>query len=91
MVRERDIEALFTRLGTECGALVLKLTSPGNNGVPDRLVVRPGGIVEFVELKRPGARPRKLQEAIHAKLREHGVAVYTLDSREAVRDWWDVR
>lgn len=91
MVRERDIEALFTRLGTARGALVLKLTSPGNNGVPDRLVVRPGGAIEFVELKRPGEKPRKLQDAIHAKLRERGASVYTLDSREAVRNWWDVR
>lgn len=91
MVRERDIEAAFARMGRERGALVLKFTSPGTAGVPDRIVVRPGGIVEFVELKAPGERPRPLQEAVARKLRERGVPVDVVDSKEAAARWWAER
>lgn len=43
------------------GCMVLKFTSPGNAGVPDRLVLVPGGIVWFVELKRDNGKLRPLQ------------------------------
>lgn len=48
---ERDIERYLTtrvrRIGGEC----FKFTSPGRVGVPDRIVLLPGGEVYWVELK----------------------------------------
>lgn len=44
------------------GCLVLKFVSPGNSGVPDRLVFIPGGKLVLVELKRPGGKLRPLQK-----------------------------
>ena len=43
---KREIEAL--------GGLCLKLQSPGMTGIPDRLVLLPGGKIWFVEVKKPG-------------------------------------
>ena len=86
---ERDVEQRFTREVKRriTGALCWKLVSPGNAGVPDRLVLLPGGRVVFVELKRPGEKPRPLQVATHSKLRRLGFRVYgCVDSVERVED-----
>lgn len=60
---ERELEARFTRRVKSAGGLALKWSSPGNSGVPDRIVLLPGGRVVFVELKRPkGGRRSALQK-----------------------------
>lgn len=50
--------------------------SPGNDGVPDRLVCLPGGRVAFVELKTPGKKPTALQRLRHRELRKMGFVVF---------------
>jgi hypothetical protein len=59
---ERDVERRFVRGMRDLGALTLKIRAAP--GWPDRLVVLPGGLVVWIELKRPGARPRPLQEYV---------------------------
>jgi len=59
----------------------------GENGVPDRLVLLPGGKAIFVELKRPGEKPRKLQLLNHKRLRTLGFDVRVIDSIDGVRDF----
>ena len=55
-MREREIEE-YLRLGVKrLGGIAFKFTSPGNAGVPDRIVIVPGGDVYFVELKAEGKR-----------------------------------
>ena len=52
-VLEKDIEkSLISRTKQRHGK-AYKWVSPGNSGVPDRIVVLPGGKVGFCELKRP--------------------------------------
>lgn len=46
------------------GGIALKLVSPGFDGMPDRLVLLPGGKIGFVEVKVPGKEPRPLQVSI---------------------------
>jgi hypothetical protein len=41
--------------------LLIKLAH-GTVGIPDRLLLRPGGAAAFVEFKRPGERPTKIQK-----------------------------
>ena len=53
-MRESSIEHRFVKRVKKAGGLCWKLTSPGTSGVPDRLVILPGGRVSFVELKRGG-------------------------------------
>jgi hypothetical protein len=50
---EKEIEAKLVNLVACYGGLCLKWVCPGWAGVPDRIVLLPGGRAVFVELKRP--------------------------------------
>lgn len=83
-MRERDIEAHLRDEVKRIGGVAYKFVSPGNDGVPDRLVCLPGGKAVFVELKAPGKRPTPLQERQIERLDLLGFTTFILDSREAV-------
>ena len=68
------------------GGLCLKFVSPGWEGAPDRLILFPEGRIFFVEVKRPGEKPRPLQLKRHEELRKLGFSVYVIDGKEQVRD-----
>lgn len=55
-MRESDIERRLVQGVKKLGGRAYKFVSPGNVGVPDRLVVLPGGVVLFVEVKAPDGR-----------------------------------
>lgn len=78
-MREKNVESAFIDAVKEQGGLALKLVSPGFNGMPDRLVIFPGGIIAFVEVKAPGKKPRALQLSRHRLLKQFGFRVYNLD------------
>lgn len=58
------------------GGLCLKWESPGYTGVPDRMILLPGGRIAFVELKAPGKKERPRQRVVHEVLRGLGFTVY---------------
>ena len=60
-MREKTIEAKLVKNVRSMGGLALKFSSPGVDGVPDRLVLLPGGRIAFIELKAPGETLRSLQ------------------------------
>ena len=60
------------------------IVSPGNDGVPDRLVVMPGGHIGFVEVKAPGKKPTPLQHVRMRELLSLGCGVWVLDSLEGI-------
>lgn len=67
------------------GARCLKFESPGFTGVPDRMILLPGGNLIFVEMKQPGKKERKRQEYVHGVLRGLGFEVIpTVDSMERI-------
>ena len=68
----------------EAGDFASKFISPGFDGMPDRIVLLPGGRMGFVEVKAPGKVPRPLQEARHRMLRLLGFKVYVLDRAERI-------
>ena len=51
--REREIEAKLVEIVAKYGGNCLKWVCPGWTGVPDRIILLPGGGVLFVETKRP--------------------------------------
>lgn len=83
-MRERDVESYLRDRVKTVGGKAYKWTSPGNSGVPDRIVILPGGAITFVELKAPGGRPTKLQLVQHKHLRDLGCDVRIIDSKEKV-------
>lgn len=82
---ESDVEhRLRVRVEKEMGGRCWKWVSPGRAGVPDRIVLLPHGLVYFIELKKPGEQPRKLQKIVHKMMAVLDHHVVVLDSIEAV-------
>lgn len=53
MVSEKSIEQKLRTETKKMGGWAVKFSSPGLDGMPDRLVLFPGGKLGFVELKAP--------------------------------------
>lgn len=84
-MRESEIERYLKKQVETNGGKCWKWVSPGRRGVPDRIVIMPGGVVAFVELKAPGKKERPDQEHVQKILRDLGCHVYSaVDSREKV-------
>ena len=82
---ESQVEQYLVRSLSSIQGLAWKFTSPGKAGVPDRLVLFKGHAF-FVELKRPGGKPRALQKAIVKQIRHAGIKVYCISKKEQVDD-----
>jgi len=81
-VREVTLERRLRSEIQRRGGQARKFVSPGWAGAPDRLVLMPGGRAWFVEVKRPGARPRPLQEYRAKELEALGFQVRVVSSVE---------
>lgn len=83
-MRETKIEKRLVceveRIGGKCP----KWVSPGNRGVPDRIVILPSGVIAFAETKAPGKPLEPLQARWARILRNLGFPVYKLDSYEDI-------
>lgn len=82
-MRESELEKKFKEMAAQAGGKAYKFVSPGNDGVPDRLVILPGGKIGFVELKQEGGKPRKLQQFRMKELESLGCFVTVADSIES--------
>ena len=58
------------------GGTAYKFVSPGNTGVPDRIVCLPGGTAIFIELKSEGKHSTPNQKRQQQKLLALGFDVY---------------
>lgn len=85
--RERDVEAWLRKQVEKLGGKAMKFVSPGNNGVPDRIAILPGGQVWFIELKKKGEEPTELQKWQHKQLRKLGCNVAVVAGREQAEAW----
>lgn len=86
-MREKDIETYLRDKVRRVGGFAYKFESPGNMGVPDRLVILPGGRIIFVELKAPGRKPRQTQVRQMQRLGFLGCDVRVIDSKEKVDEF----
>ena len=80
---EGEIERYLRLQAESYGYLCMKFVSPGNNGVPDRIVIGHNETF-FVETKAPGETTRRLQDSVIADIRAHGAKVYILDTKEKI-------
>ena len=69
------------------GGKALKFTPQGYAGMPDRIILIPGGKTVFVELKAPGKKPRPLQVKRARELHTLGFRVYLIDSIESINSF----
>lgn len=83
-MRESALERKLVREVKQIGGLAPKWTSPGNRGVPDRLIILPGGRTVYVEMKAPGKPLEPLQEKWARTLRKLGHEVYKIDSLDDI-------
>ena len=77
---EKVLEAGFRKEIEALGGMALKLSSQLHRGLPDRLVLMPGGLAFFAEIKTTGKKPTGLQKHCHDQLRDLGFEVYVIDS-----------
>ena len=82
---EKELESKLVKAVKAMGGICPKLTSPGMHGMPDRLVLLPNGKIAFVEVKRHGKLPTKLQQVQHGKLKTLGFKVYVLDQPSQIQ------
>lgn len=78
-MREVEIERRLVSETKRRGGLCLKWVCPGFDGVPDRIILMPGGKIGFAELKAPGKRPRPLQASKHRLFLKLGFPVHVID------------
>ena len=83
-MRESAIEARLVKLVRERGGLCFKFVSPGNPGVPDRIVVTPNGRTVFVELKTEIGRLSVLQKWQRSELQKRNADVRVLKGLEQI-------
>ena len=83
-MRESVIEKKLRTEAKKHNGIAAKFVSPGLSGVPDRLLLLPGGKCTFVELKSPGKRLRPLQEKRKRQLESLGFQVYCIDDIEQI-------
>ena len=83
-MREKEIEKKLAMEVKKLGGLAVKFVSPGFDGMPDRILLMPGGKMAFVEVKAPGKRSRPLQMARHKLLRGLGFSVFILDDESQI-------
>ncbi len=77
---EKQIEVKVCDYAKSKGVLVYKFTSPARAAVPDRMFVRPDGVIFFIEFKRGGQKPTEAQEREHHRLLGHKVNVFIVDN-----------
>ena len=86
-MRESEIESILVSEIRREGGKAYKWVSPGNSGVPDRIIIMPGGRISFVELKTEVGRPTGLQWAQIRRLSQMGCDVEVVAGLRGVYDW----
>ena len=78
---EKDIERWLGNQLKKLGCIYMKFVSPGNDGVPDRIVILPGGSVIFIELKSTQGKLMANQRVQISRLRKQGALVFVLTGK----------
>ena len=88
-MREQEIEQKLRQAVKEMGGRAYKFVSPGNVGVPDRIVIMPGGRIYFVELKTANGRLTPIQQSQLVYLKNLGQDVRVLYGLSDVESFID--
>lgn len=83
-MREHDVEQKLVHAVKSHKGFAPKLSCPGMDGMPDRLILLPDGRMAFAELKAPGKRLRPLQLRRKRQLETLGFRVYVIDHPDQI-------
>lgn len=83
-MREAELEKKLVERIKELGGEALKFVSPGNAGVPDRIILMRSGRIYFAEVKAPGECLRPLQRRRKKQLEQLGFKVFVVDSMKSL-------
>jgi len=86
-MKEREVEKMLVDGIRKLGGRAFKWVSPGNDGVPDRIVVLPGLPAIFVELKTITGRLTSLQRVQLKRLKDLGQTVMVLYGEKEVTEF----
>jgi hypothetical protein len=89
-MNEKLLEKKLREAVKKLGGQALKFRSPGITGVPDRIVLMPGGKVWFVEVKSTGKKLSPRQEIVHPMLQKLNFEVVVIDTAEKLVDFLNV-
>ncbi len=81
---EKTLEQKLVKAVKMSGGLCPKFVSPGLDGVPDRIILLPGGHIGFAEIKTTGMKPRPVQMRRKRQLEALGFPVFILDRPEQI-------
>lgn len=83
-MQESKIEKILREEVKKLGGRAYKFVSPGNAGVPDRIILLPAGRIVFCELKKETGRLSKLQSKQIGRILDLGFPVVVLHGEQAV-------
>lgn len=81
---EKELERKLVDKVQNLGGKAFKFVSPGNAGVPDRLVILPENKIGFAEMKRPGGTTTKLQDKQIKFIKSLKCLVMVIDSETKI-------
>lgn len=87
MISEKLLESKLAAAIRALGGWSLKLWSVSVTGLPDRMVLMPGGVIRFVELKSTGKKPTPRQLVVHSQLRKLGFDVDVIDTEQQLQQF----
>lgn len=82
-VRENKVERYLNKKVEEMGGITRKWSSPGRDGVPDRIVIIRGMVV-FVEVKTTDGKTSPAQDREIERLLDNGAIVTVVYGSEGV-------
>lgn len=89
-MREREIEKILADEVRGLGGRAYKWISPGNDGVPDRIVIFPGQWPIFIELKVDGGIVSSLQRVQIKRLQELGQPVQIVRGVSGLAEFFEL-
>lgn len=88
-MKESELERWLVKQIHDLGGIADKFVSPGNPGVPDRLIIMPGGKVYFVELKTEVGRLSSIQKWQRQRYQQLGVDFRVIKGRKQAKEFVD--
>lgn len=80
---EKQIETYLRKRVQDIGGRCIKMVPTYENGIPDRQVLYKGRTI-FVELKKQGKDPSKLQAVFIKELEKNGFETRVIDGKDQV-------